>query len=46
LSRYDDDGGTQADYIVVDMARQLLGEDWMEKYVQKANNGGIERVLL
>jgi FAD/FMN-containing dehydrogenase/Fe-S oxidoreductase len=46
LSRYNDDGGTQADYIVVEMARHLLGEDWMEKYVQKANNGGIERVLL
>ncbi|MFZ2855050.1 MAG: DUF3400 domain-containing protein, partial [Rhodocyclaceae bacterium] len=46
LSRYNDDGGTQADYIVVEMAKYLLGTDWMEKYVQKANNGGIERVLL
>ena len=46
LSRYNDDGGTQADYIVVEMARYLLGEDWMADYVQKANNGGIERVLL
>ncbi|MBA3998596.1 MAG: FAD-linked oxidase [Candidatus Accumulibacter sp.] len=46
LSRYNDDGGTQADYIVVEMAKYLLGADWMEKYVQKANNGGIERVLL
>ena len=46
LPRYNDDGGTQADYIVVEMARHLLGEDWMEKYVQKANTGGIERVLL
>ncbi|MFZ4535203.1 DUF3683 domain-containing protein [Propionivibrio sp.] len=46
LSRYNDDGGTQADYIVVEMARHLLGENWMEKYVEKAHNGGIERVLL
>ena len=46
LSRYNNDGGTQADYIVVEMARHLLGEHWMENYVQKANNGGIERVLL
>jgi hypothetical protein len=46
LSRYNDDGGTQADYIVVEMARHLLGADWMEKYIQKASNGGIERVLL
>ena len=46
LSRYNDDGGTQADYIVVEMARHLLGADWMEKYIQKACSGGIERVLL
>jgi FAD/FMN-containing dehydrogenase/Fe-S oxidoreductase len=46
LSRYNDDGGTQADYIVVEMARHLLGEDWMAQYVKKANDGGIERVLL
>ncbi|WP_301103331.1 DUF3683 domain-containing protein [Propionivibrio sp.] len=46
LSRYDDDSGTQADYIVVEMARHLLGKDWLENYVQQANNGGIERVLL
>ncbi|MFN4324425.1 MAG: DUF3683 domain-containing protein [Azonexus sp.] len=46
LSRYDDDAGTQADYIVVEMAKHLLGENWMADYVGKANNGGIERVLL
>ncbi len=46
LSRYDDDAGTQADYIVVELAKHLLGENWMADYVGKANNGGIERVLL
>jgi FAD/FMN-containing dehydrogenase/Fe-S oxidoreductase len=46
LSRYNDDAGTTADYIVVEMARQLLGEDWMSDYVTQAGNGGIERVLL
>jgi Fe-S oxidoreductase len=46
LSRYDDDAGTQADYIVVEMARHLLGPDWMRAYVERANRGGIERVLL
>ncbi len=46
LSRYNDDAGTEADYIVVEMARRLLGENWMRDYVEKANNGGIERVLL
>jgi len=46
LSRYNDDSGTTADYIVVEMAKHLLGEDWLADYVAKANNGGIERVLL
>ena len=46
LSRYDDDAGTQADYIVVEMAKHLLGENWAAQYVDRANNGGIERVLL
>ncbi|MDE2440270.1 MAG: DUF3683 domain-containing protein [Betaproteobacteria bacterium] len=46
LSRYDDDAGTQADYIVVEMAKHLLGDNWMADYVGKANTGGIERVLL
>ncbi|MCW7537324.1 FAD/FMN-binding oxidoreductase [Aquabacterium sp. A7-Y] len=49
LSRYGNDlnnGLLEADYIVVEMARQILGEDWMPQYVAKANNGGIERVLV
>jgi Fe-S oxidoreductase len=46
LSRYNNDSGTTADYIVVEMAKHLLGENWQADYVNKANNGGIERVLL
>ncbi|MCC2957838.1 DUF3683 domain-containing protein [Massilia sp. IC2-477] len=46
LSRYNHDAGTTADYIVVEMARHLLGENWMPDYVARANNGGIERVLV
>ena len=46
LARYNDDAGTQADYIVVEMAKRLLGPDWMARYVARANSGGIERVLL
>jgi FAD/FMN-containing dehydrogenase/Fe-S oxidoreductase len=49
LSRYGDDlsnGLLEADYIVVEMARQILGEQWMPEYVAKANGGGIERVLV
>jgi Fe-S oxidoreductase len=46
LSRYNDDAGTTADYIVVEMARHILGENWMREFVDRANHGGIERVLL
>ncbi|WP_211474369.1 DUF3683 domain-containing protein [Collimonas humicola] len=46
LSRYNDDAGTTADYIVVEMARHLLGENWLPDYVARANNGGIERILV
>ena len=46
LARYDDDADTGADYIVVEMARAILGPDWMRDFVSTANNGGIERVLL
>ncbi|MGH7461911.1 MAG: DUF3400 domain-containing protein, partial [Longimicrobiales bacterium] len=46
LSRYRDDTGVEVDYIVVEMARHLLGRNWMADYVAKANAGGIERVLL
>ncbi|MDH4390636.1 MAG: FAD/FMN-binding oxidoreductase [Aquabacterium sp.] len=49
LSRYLDDmqtGLLEADYIVVEMARKILGETWMQDYVGRANAGGIERVLV
>jgi Fe-S oxidoreductase len=49
LKRYEDDmqnGLLEADYIVVEMARKMLGESWLEDYVARANAGGIERVLV
>ncbi len=49
LSRYENDlrsGLLEADYIVIEMARQILGPDWMGEYVHNANAGGIERVLV
>ncbi len=46
LMRYGEDTGVQADYIVIEMAKHLLGENWMQDYVAKANQGGIEKVLL
>jgi Fe-S oxidoreductase len=49
LSRYGEDlknGLLEADYIVVEMANQILGDQWLPDYVKLANNGGIERVLV
>jgi len=46
LTRFNDDSGTTADYIVVEMAKHILGENWLPEYVANANNGGIERVLV
>jgi len=46
LSRFADDAGTEADYIVVELAKRILGPNWLQEYVASANNGGIERVLV
>ena len=49
LSRFGEDlqnGLLEADYIVVEMANQILGDQWMPQYVKAANAGGIERVLV
>ena len=46
LARYEDDMALDADYIVVELARHTLGEDWLPGYVRAANRGGIERVLV
>ena len=49
LTRYGNDlqnGLLEADYIVVEMANQLLGKEWLPDYVAAANHGGIERVLV
>jgi len=46
LKRYNDDADLDADYIVVEIARHVLGAQWLPEYVRAANNGGIERVLV
>jgi len=46
LTRYNDDSGTTADYIVIEIAKHKLGENWLVDYVARANDGGIERVLV
>ncbi|MDR0770294.1 MAG: DUF3683 domain-containing protein [Burkholderiales bacterium] len=46
LSRYNRDAKTKADYVVVELARRRLGEQWMREFLEKINKDGIERVLL
>ncbi|NNF97564.1 MAG: DUF3400 domain-containing protein, partial [Halobacteria archaeon] len=38
--------GLETDYIVVEMANSLLGENWQAGFVDKIKHGGVERVLL
>ena len=46
LSRYADETGIDTDYIVVELAKRLLGERWDEEFVARASRGGVEQVLL
>jgi len=46
LARYADDTGLKTDYIVIEMSAQLYGKNWEKDFISKANNGGIEKVLL
>ncbi len=46
LARYADDTGLKTDYVVIEMSKQLQGDTWEKDFIAKANNGGIERVLL
>jgi len=46
LSRYELDTGLKTKYIVVELADQLLGEDWQGQFIRETQKGGIERVLL
>ncbi len=46
LARYTDDVAVDADYIVVEIAKHVLGDQWLPTYVDAANHGGIERVLV
>jgi Fe-S oxidoreductase len=46
MLRYSEGSKVEADYIVVELAKLKLGDNWMAEFVAKANAGGIERVLL
>jgi Fe-S oxidoreductase len=46
LSRYSESTGLETDYIVVELANHLLGENWQQRFVDDMKQGGVERVLL
>ncbi len=46
LSRYADSTGIDTDYIVVEMANELLGDGWQDRFVEQSTQDGIEKVLL
>lgn len=46
LSRYEQDTGLQTEYIVIELAKRVLGENWERQFIEKVKKGGIERVLL
>jgi len=46
LARYREDTGLDTDYIVVELANRVLGEQWQQAFIAQARAGGIEKVLL
>ncbi|MDJ0832506.1 MAG: DUF3683 domain-containing protein [Gammaproteobacteria bacterium] len=46
LSRYEKLTGVSTDYIVVELARQNYGEQWLDDFLAKVSHGGMEKVLL
>ena len=45
-SRLQGESGVEADYIVVELARLLQGENWQRDFIKQVKNGGVERVLM
>ncbi len=46
LSRFEGDAGVEADYLVIELARLRMGEGWMQDFLDRVRQGGMERVLL
>ena len=46
LAKYADETGVTTDYIVVEMAKHLLGEGWQQRFMERVKAGGVEKVLL
>jgi Fe-S oxidoreductase len=46
LAKYADETGLKTDYLVVELAGRMLGEGWQQRFLDRVQGGGIERVLL
>ena len=46
LARYRNDTNLEVDYIVVELVKNLMGDDWQKTFLNNASHGGIERILL
>jgi Fe-S oxidoreductase len=46
LAKFADETGLKTDYIVVELAERMLGSGWQNRFIDRAREGGIERVLL
>ena len=46
LMRYEEDTRLEVDYIVVELIKHKLGEDWQQQFLKSVRNGGVEKVLL
>jgi len=46
LERYNEGTDIETDYIVVEVANNVLGEQWQHTFIENVKEGGIERVLL
>ncbi len=46
LSRYEEETGLTTDYVVVELVKSELGDDWMNRFVNEVRNGGLEQILL
>jgi len=46
LAKYTDETGLATDYIVVELAKHLLGDGWQQRFIERVKDRGVERVLL
>ncbi len=46
LNRFEGETGLKTDYIVVELAKNKLGDQWQKDFVEQLKSGGVEKVLL